>query len=85
MNITVTDANDSPEFSTASITLTVPENTDAGQNVGDPVTATDEDSDTLTYSLEGTDKDSFTIVSGTGQIQTKASQNYDFVTRTPTR
>ena len=42
------------------------------------VTATDADSDTLTYSLEGTDAASFDIESGTGQIQTKSGVTYDF-------
>ena len=77
VTITVTDANDAPQFSAASITRTVRENTGAGQTVGRPVTATDGDNDTLTYSLEGTDKDSFTIVPGTGQIQTKLGVTYD--------
>ena len=31
----------------------VPENTDAGTFIGDPVTATDDDDDTLTYTLTG--------------------------------
>ena len=38
------------------------------------VTATDPDNDTLSYTLEGTDKDKFTIDSGTGQIQTKVGE-----------
>ena len=47
----------------------VVENTAAGENVGDPVTATDLDSgDTLTYTLGGTDAESFDIDSATGQI-----------------
>ena len=33
----------------------VVENTAAGKTVGSPVTATDEDGDNLTYTLEGTD------------------------------
>ena len=45
--------------------------------VGDAVTATDADGDTLTYSLEGTDVAKFGIVSGSGQIRTDFDQKYD--------
>ena len=46
--------------------------------MGSPVAATDTDGgDTLTYSLEGTDGGSFTIVSTSGQIQTSAALNYE--------
>ena len=47
------------------------------ENVGAVVTATDADSDTLTYSLEGTDAAKFSIVSSSGQIRTKVGENYD--------
>ena len=43
--------------------------------IGAPVTATDPENDTLTYSLEGTDAASFAIDSGTGQLKTKAALN----------
>ena len=47
----------------------VRENTPAGQPVGDPVTATDDDTgDILTYTLAGTDVDSFAIDVTNGQI-----------------
>ena len=46
-------------------------------NVGAVVTATDVDADTLTYSLEGADAAKFGIVSGSGQIQTRAGEKYD--------
>ena len=50
----------------------------SARNVGDPVVATDADSgDTLTYSLEGTNRAKFDIDSSTGQIKTKVGQNYD--------
>ena len=39
-------------------------------NVGGPVTATDNDNDTLTYTLTGGDTDFFEINSSTGQIRT---------------
>ena len=63
------------------ITLELPENTRAGQNVGSAVEATDADrGNRLTYSLEGPGKDSFTITS-TGQIRTKSGVTYDYESR----
>ena len=47
-------ANNAPEFAVDQAILTVPENSAADTVVG-TVTATDDDDDTLTYSLEGTD------------------------------
>ena len=46
-------------------------------DVGAVVTATDADADTLTYSLEGADAAKFGIVSGSGQLQTRAGEKYD--------
>ena len=60
------------DISTA--TRTVRENTPAGQPVGDPVTATEEDADDiLTYTLGGNDGDSFAIDVTNGQVMTKAA------------
>ena len=59
------------------VTLSVDENTRSGQNVGSAVSATDADSNRLTYSLEGPGKDSFTIVSSSGQIKTMSSLDYE--------
>ena len=71
-------ANRPPEFDSATATREVPENTEAGENIGAPVTATDPDTgDTLTYTLEGADLDSFDIDSASGQIQTKSGVTYD--------
>ena len=59
-------------------TRMVPENTAAGQAIGDPVVAEDANGDILTYTLTdsdgGTDEDSasFAINWATGQIMTKA-------------
>ena len=57
---------------------TVPENTAAGQNIGatgPTVDATDPNMDNLTYALGGTDRASFSIDRGTGQLMTKAALN----------
>ena len=59
-------------------TRSVQENTPAGENIGTPVSATDDDSDdTLTYSLSGTDASSFDIDSETGQLKTKAALDHE--------
>ena len=71
--------NNAPVFPSGTITRSVAENTASGQNVGSPVAATDDDAgDTLTYSLEGADGGSFTIVSTSGQIQTKTLVTYNY-------
>ena len=69
--------NRAPGFSAASATRSVAENTLAGVNIGVPVTATDLDNDTLSYSLEGLDAASFDIVSSSGQLKTKVVPNYE--------
>ena len=78
VTITVTDANDPPAFPTETGARSVAENTGAGENIGEPVAATDaNNADTLTYALGGTDAASFTIVSTSGQLQTKAALDYE--------
>ena len=79
VTITVNDINDAPEFSAATATRTLPENSGAGVNVvGGVITATDDDSDTLTYSLASTgDHGSFEIDSS-GQIKTKTGETHSF-------
>ena len=78
VTITVADVDEPPEFDSATATREVPENTEAGGNIGAPVTATDPDTgDTPAYTLEGADLDSFDIDSASGQIQTKSGVTYD--------
>ena len=60
----------------AVVKLEVEENTRSGQNVGSAVEATDPDKNSLTYTLEGPNKDSFSITSG-GQIRTRSPLNYE--------
>ena len=61
-----------------STTRTIAENTAAGINIGSPVAATDADTgDILTYTLSGTDAALFSIVSTSGQLQTKAPLDYE--------
>ena len=75
----VPSTNSAPEFSAATTTRTLPENSGAGVNVvGGVITATDSDSgDTLTYSLTGTDAGSFEIDSS-GQLKTKTGVTHSF-------
>ena len=72
-------ANRNPAFSSRTVTLSVPENTLPSNDIGNPVAATDQDGDPLTYALEGTDADSFDILSTTvgGQIRTSAALNFE--------
>ena len=80
VTINVTDVNERPEFdANAPASLNVVENTAAGVNIGQPVTATDPDNsgsdpdkDTLTYSLDDGDGAAFEIDSS-GQIKTKGA------------
>ena len=66
-----------PEFdANLPTTLSVAENSAIGTNIGSPFTASDADNDTLTYSLEGTDGDNFSI-SNTGQLSTNAHLDYE--------
>ena len=58
------------------VTRSIAENSPAGQNIGDPVAATDADGDALTYSLWGADAEHFAIDASTGQIRTAGT--YDF-------
>ena len=76
---TTGQSNSRPSFDRSDplIELTVDENTRAGQNIGSAISATDTDSDNLLYSLEGPGKDSFTIVSSSGQIRTKSPLDHE--------
>ena len=86
VTINVTDVNETPPQPTnnapvftdgTSTTRSVAENTASGQNIGNPVAATDADNDTLTYTLSGDDAASFGIVSTSGQLQTRAALDYE--------
>ena len=83
VTITVGDGggNTDPEFPAAAVSFSIDENITTIENVGTPVTADDDDTDdTPSYTLGGTDGGFFTIVSTSGQIQTKTGQTYDFET-----
>ena len=58
-------------------TREVPENTDAGEAIGEAITAGDANGDWLTYSIGGDDSDSFDIERTDGQLKTKAALDYE--------
>lgn len=69
--------NNAPAFASAAETRSVAENTASGMAIGQPVTATDADNDTLEYSLSGTDAAAFGINMSTGQLMTRAALDYE--------
>ena len=76
-------SNNAPVFANASETRSfnetfVDEAVLTTTHIGAVVTATDADSDTLTYTLEGADSSKFTIVSASGQIKTKVGETYSY-------
>ena len=79
VTISVSNVNEAPSFAEGtSTTRAIAENTAPGRNIGKPFQATDPDTDdTLTYTLGGTDADSFRIVPTSGQLQTKAALDYE--------
>ena len=82
LTFTLNQSNNAPEFLDTNATWSFAETVGdatvrSAANIGAAVTATDDDNDTLTYSLEGTDRNKFTIISGSGQIRTGAGESYD--------
>ena len=74
---TLDPINTRPGFAAALYTREVAENTAAGEDIGGPVTATDDEGDALAYSLIGADAASLTIGRTSGQIRTKAALDYE--------
>ncbi len=75
--VTIADDDAPPVFPGDTATRSVPENTPSGTAIGSPLTATDADGDTLTYTLSGSDAGSFTIDGSTGQLRTSGSLDYE--------
>ena len=75
--VTTRSENAAPVFGADTATREVAENTAANADVGAVVTATDDDGDTLTYTLEGTDAESFAIDTSSGRIKTKAALDHE--------
>ena len=71
-----------PSFSSSTATRSIAENTVAGTEIGNPVTADNFNSSTDRYRLstdttDSPDTDSFDIDSATGQLKTKAALDYE--------
>ncbi len=81
INVTDVQENRAPAFSADTATRSVAEDTDTGQDIGDPITAEDADGDDLEYGISGTDAASFSIVSTSGQLRTKATLDYESKTQ----
>ena len=82
VTILVADINEAPEFPSSETGMrSVDENTEAGVNIGAPVSADDDDGDSLTYSLDAAGQATFDIVSTTGQLQAKAALDYETTPR----
>ena len=79
VTVSLNNVNEAPAFTDDAVTaLSVAENSAASTNVGSAITAADPDaSDTLAYSLTGTDAASFVIGGSTGQIATKSGITYN--------
>ena len=71
-------SNRPPEFTEGgNAGRSVPENSAISTRAGAPISATDPDGDTLVYTLEGPDAASFTLDSGTGQLSTAVTLDYE--------
>ncbi len=75
--ITVTDMNERPEFDSSAVELEIAENTATNTNIGDQISATDPESDALTYSLVGADSHWFDVDPSSGQIKTKGLLDHE--------
>ena len=74
-----------PCFPNETAIREIAENSAAGSPAGDPVTAVDQDGDTLTYSLTGGDATLFRIDTETGQITVSANADLNFEVQNNTR
>ncbi len=80
--LTIDGMNDAPAFASATVERRLSESASPGTEVGAPVTATDADeSDTLMYSLSGTDAGSFDIGRESGQITVAAGVTFNIATQ----
>ena len=76
-----TSDNTQPAFNQSTFQRTLAENTDAGENVGAPLTANDPDRDQLAYRLGGRDALSFELETDSAQLKTRTGIDYNFETK----
>ncbi len=70
-------ANSAPAFPGETTSRSVQEDQSANMAIGAPVTATDPDGDSLTYTLGGSDAATFSIGRSSGQLMTRAALDYE--------
>ena len=80
LTISVTDANDAPQFFGAPYTAAIDEGLSSGFTLLTASAIDDDSGDTLQYSLLGTNNADFAISSSTGLISTAKSLDYETVT-----
>ena len=76
VTINVTDVNEAPVFGADSLAFSVNENLSTTEVILDAY-ATDQDGDSLTYGLSGTDSDKFMIDPATGEVRFNESPNHE--------
>ena len=77
VNIGIIDKNEPPMFESPAVELEIAENTAANTEIGEPIQASDPESDVLTYSLVGADSYRFQVDSSDGQIKVKALLDHE--------
>ena len=78
--VSVDNVNEPPKIDTLNIlpdSFEVEENSAAGRNIGDPITAVDPEGGSVSYTLTGTNAGLFDVDASSGQIKTKASLDYE--------
>ena len=80
LTISVTNANDAPQFLGAPYTAAIDEGLSSGFTLLTASAIDDDSGDTLQYSLLGTNNADFAISSSTGLISTAKSLDYETVT-----
>ena len=80
LNVTVVDQNDSPQFLSTPYTVNIGENLPVGTTVIKVVASDQDPSDSLTYSLSGTNNNHFSIGSSTGVISTAQELDRENIT-----
>ena len=68
--------NQAPVFASANLTRDVDENSPAGADIGDPITATDRENQGIAYTLGGTDASHFTM-DMVGQLKTNGALDHE--------
>ena len=76
LSVEVSDVDEAPQFAQDSETIEIPENTSSASTIY-TAAASDEDGDTITYSLSGTDAAHFTLNSATGGLNFVTSPDFE--------